>query len=220
MPPSHSFWVIVHGSVPTAFRARQREDLLPTLVQLQRTQQEVSLVWFENGRTWESPEAAREALEARRRMARERKPSWRPGGAHIDPREKYKLTRDQKRARFKERAKFHGRPPRDDDDQKADGQRPERAWKPKAAGDARRDRPWRPKGPGGSRGSRPDRPWRPKSPDGSRPEKRWRPKGPAGPGSERSWRSKAPPRPGGSRGFGGARGPRGPRGPKGPKGRS
>jgi hypothetical protein len=108
---AHSFWMIVDGTVPTAFRARSREDLLPTLRQLQRTQPEAAVVWFEAGRTWESQDAAREARELRRRAARDRKPSWRPGGAHVDPREKYKMTRDQKRARFKKRAAFDRRPP-------------------------------------------------------------------------------------------------------------
>jgi hypothetical protein len=174
MPPAHSFWVIVHGTVPTAFRARHREDLLPTLVQLQHTQPDVSLVWFESGRTWESPEVAREALEARRRLARERKPTWRPGGSHVDPREKYKRTRDQKRARFKERAKSHNGPP-------ADGETP-------------RDRPRRPGGrplfkEAGFSGSRKPvgrsgRTWKPKGPPrrGHSPGPRG-PRGPKGPKS-------------------------------------
>jgi len=135
---THSFWMIIDGAVPTAFRGREREDLLPTLHQLQRTQPGVRLVWFEAGRSWDSPEAAREARELRRRESRSRKPSWRPGGTHEDPREKYKLTRDAKRARFKKRATF--------DRQRSQGTEP-------TSGAPRSDRPY-----GGDRGQgdRPD----------------------------------------------------------------
>ena len=103
MAAPHSFWVIVDGTTPTAFRARQREDLVPTLKQLQRTQPAVVLMWFDRGQLWESPIAAREALKMKRRLRSDRGPAWRPGGSHVDPRERFKLTRDQKRARFKRR---------------------------------------------------------------------------------------------------------------------
>ena len=97
----HAFWVIVDGTTPTSFRAKQRDALVPTLKQLQRTQPAVALRWFDRGQLWDSPIAARDALKAQRRMRPDRKPGWRPGGDHFDPRERYKLTRDQKRARFK-----------------------------------------------------------------------------------------------------------------------
>jgi hypothetical protein len=93
------------GATPTAFRAREREDLVPTLVQLQRTQSNVSLKWFERNRIWTSPGEAREALLALRQRKRPRdpRPAWRPGGEHRDPRQRFELSRDQKRARFKAR---------------------------------------------------------------------------------------------------------------------
>jgi hypothetical protein len=103
MAKRFSCWVIVAGAQPTAFRARRAEDLLPTLRQLQRTQSDVRLRWFDRGRFWESPEAADEAARRRRQTQTSRGPGWRPGGEHADPRAKYKLTRDQKRARFKRR---------------------------------------------------------------------------------------------------------------------
>jgi hypothetical protein len=103
MPAPHAFWVIVDGATPTAFRSKHRDDLVPTLKQLQRTQPAVVLRWFDRGRLWDSPLAAKEALRDRRRLRSDRGPGWRPGGSHADPRERYKLTRDQKRARFKKR---------------------------------------------------------------------------------------------------------------------
>jgi hypothetical protein len=111
MPPvHHGYWVILAGMTPTSFRGRNRDALVPTLRQLQRTQKDVTLRWFENGRIYESPEHARAmAMEARRaRFAPgprkpARGPDWRPGGQHKDPRAKYEMTRDQKRARFKRR---------------------------------------------------------------------------------------------------------------------
>src|SRR5580765_1347930 len=100
MAKSFSCWVIVVGAQPTAFRARKSEDLLPTLVQLQRTQPDVTMKWFERGRFWETPEAAEQASTQRRQTSKGRGRDWRPGGTHADPRAEYKITRDEKRARF------------------------------------------------------------------------------------------------------------------------
>jgi hypothetical protein len=107
----HAFWIIVDGQTPTSFRSRQREDLLPTLHQLQRKQPQVRLLWFERGRLWATPTEAREALIVRRQAPTGRPRTWRPGGDHVDPRAKYEISRDQKRARFKARL---GRDHRDD----------------------------------------------------------------------------------------------------------
>jgi hypothetical protein len=99
----------VDGATPTAFRSRFRDDLVPTLKQLQRTQPDAALRWFYRGRFWESPEAEREAFLSRRHMSSDRGKDWRPGGTHKDPRAKYRKTRDQKRAQFKQR-RFGGKP--------------------------------------------------------------------------------------------------------------
>jgi hypothetical protein len=96
------WWVIVARQKPTAFRARQRDLLIPTLRQLQRRHPDAALKWFDRGRFWDSPAEATAALRARR--ARKRRPAdWRPGGDHKDPRARFKLTREQKRARFRRR---------------------------------------------------------------------------------------------------------------------
>jgi hypothetical protein len=102
MPRNFAYWVIVSGAHATAFRAKSADDLLPTLKQLQRTQPDVALKWFERGRVWASPEAAREAFDRLRRAPR-RDRAWRPGGEHADPRARFAVSRDEKRARFKKR---------------------------------------------------------------------------------------------------------------------
>ena len=61
MPPRYAYWTILIDSKPTAFRAREREELLPTFAQLRRTNSDVVMKWFARGRLWDSPEAEREA---------------------------------------------------------------------------------------------------------------------------------------------------------------
>jgi hypothetical protein len=104
MAPRLGFWVILAGTSPTAFRAKRRDHLLTVLYQLQRTQPDVSLKWFDRGRLWESPAEAIAALKLQRTSRRTRGPGWRPGGAHKDPRERFHKTRDQKRAQWRRRA--------------------------------------------------------------------------------------------------------------------
>jgi hypothetical protein len=98
--PRHGWWVIVARSQTTAFRAKQRETLVPTLRQLQRSTPDAALKWFDRGRFWDSPTEAADALKAAR-DAPKRPVAWRPGGDHKDPRARHELTRDQKRARYK-----------------------------------------------------------------------------------------------------------------------
>lgn len=153
----HSFWIIVDGAVPTAFRARLAEELMPTLKQLQRKQPNVALKWFERGRFWDSPEAAEAEQAARNQATRNRGKEWRPGGEHKDPRARFKLPRDEKRARWRrtQTGPFKpssppssppsSEPPRND----AEGRKPFDR-RPKPAGDAKwAKRPWRPKSQGG-----------------------------------------------------------------------
>jgi hypothetical protein len=115
MARGHAFWVIVTGSTATAFRGRRKEELLPTLHQLRRTQPDAEVRWFDRGKLWESPDQAREALKASRGRpkVKGRSRDWRPGGSHVDPRARFKRTRDEKRAQFKRRSQKHrGRPKR------------------------------------------------------------------------------------------------------------
>ena len=58
MPPRFTFWTIIIDGQPTAFRAAEREELQPTLKQLQAKNPTAVLKWFARGRVWESPEDA------------------------------------------------------------------------------------------------------------------------------------------------------------------
>mgnify|MGYP003337932694 CR=1 FL=1 len=88
------YWVIVSGGTPTSFRARDRETLLPTLVQLQRTQPDAAIKWFDGTRFFDTMDEAMARSSARDGFRRERKQDWRPGGEHRDPRAKYDVPRD------------------------------------------------------------------------------------------------------------------------------
>ena len=124
MPPRYSYWTIIAGGLPTAFRAADREELLPTFSRIRHKHPDAQLKWFARGKLWDSPESAR--LDTERRRARQptdsrgqgaRGRDWRPGGEHRDPRQKYKdakkahNTRERKR-KFERRQRFglKGRP--------------------------------------------------------------------------------------------------------------
>jgi hypothetical protein len=101
MPPRYAYWTILIDQKPTAFRARDREELLPTFNQLKRTSSDVVMKWFARGRVWESPEAERAARRTPKAPREQRGRDWRPGGLHKDP-----------RSRFHKRSKTHTKPKR------------------------------------------------------------------------------------------------------------
>ena len=83
---------------PTAFRAHEKDELLPTFNQLRRTNKDVVFKWFARGRIWESPEA--ELAAQRQPVLQEKRPrDWRPGGEHKDPRARFKKSGDEKRGK-------------------------------------------------------------------------------------------------------------------------
>lgn len=86
MPPRFAYWTILIDKAPTAFRAKDQADLLPTLQQLRRTNPDVVLKWFAHGRLWDSPEQARESRKPEPTRQEKRGRDWRPGGQHRDPR--------------------------------------------------------------------------------------------------------------------------------------
>jgi hypothetical protein len=165
MPPRHAYWTIIAGGQPTAFRAAERDELVPTLKQLQSRHPDATLMWFARGKLWPTKEAASFALrqersgEPRERRGRE----WRPGGQHKDPRDRFNVPRDVKRKRFAERLRRERReedrpPDRRPWRQKGDRLQDDRPSLPREDR-PQGDRPFRPKGP------RPhgERPFKPKS---------------------------------------------------------
>ena len=127
MPPRHAYWTILVDDQPTAFRAHDPEELLPTLNRLREKNATAIMKWFERGqlfdsrdaardaglgqgeRRWEGPRPDRDDRPPRRdgagpadRPAPERRgKEWRPGGEHKDPRQKYKDAKKAKWNRFK-----------------------------------------------------------------------------------------------------------------------
>ena len=153
MPPRYAYWTILVDEQPTAFRAALQDDLMPTFKRLRQKHPSARLVWFQNGKIWNSRLDAREAMRERGERGRagderqgglrsrqaprtspqlprtsrpldprtslrnpegklEWKPksdkparrdrTWRPGGEHRDPRQKYKDAKKAKWTRFKQ----------------------------------------------------------------------------------------------------------------------
>ena len=101
MPPRFAYWTILAGGLPTAFRAAERDDLLPTFRRIQEKHPDAEMKWFARGKLWASPEDAR---ADRDRPVEQRNRSWRPGGDHRDRRESFKTAaRERNQARRQER---------------------------------------------------------------------------------------------------------------------
>jgi hypothetical protein len=102
MPPRYSYWTILAGGLPTAFRAAERADLLPTFNRIREKHPDAQMKWFARGRLWESPADAQADLQ-RARVRRDR--NWRPGGEHRDPRQTFRTShkRDTSRRDHKPR---------------------------------------------------------------------------------------------------------------------
>ena len=161
MPPRHHYWTIILEGKPTAFRAHTEEELLPTLRQLQVRHPDAVMKWFARGRLWESQDQERAEALARRRPAGppsgDRRPrDWRPGGEHKDPRDRFKIPRDEKRRRFAENLRRERPGPPENGDRPPHQDRPvpfDRASRPPQFA-----RPPRPDRPGGGESRRPNRP--------------------------------------------------------------
>ena len=170
MPPRHVYWTIILEGKPTAFRAYTQEELLPTLKQLQAKHPDAVMKWFARGKLWHTPEEERLAFEMTR-SAERRKPTWRPGGEHRDPREQFKIPRDEKRRRFAANLRREKDGP---------ARRSPGGDKPGEGGDpGSQGRPGGPFKPGVP--PKPGGPWKPAGPP--KPRGPWKPAGPARPGS-------------------------------------
>jgi hypothetical protein len=200
VPPRFAYWTILIDDKPTAFRAREREELQPTFIQLQRKNANVVMRWFARGKLWASREAERDDFQLQRQAAlapRDRRDGgspagpperrgsdWRPGGTHKDPRDRFKKKNRPERAWSDTDRPRSNKPPR------PGGSRDQKPWKDRPAAPVS-DRPWQTK-PTGPRAQR--KPWR------ERNDRPWQNKPPSsGPGDARPRRDKPVGGPGGSR---------------------
>lgn len=112
MPPRFAYWTILVDNQPTAFRAKEVEDLAPTFNRIKEKHPSAVMMWFQGGKLWGSrQEAADAAVAARREEERKKRAAeypprdrkWRPGGTHRDPRQKYIDAKKAKWTRFKQR---------------------------------------------------------------------------------------------------------------------
>jgi hypothetical protein len=199
MPPRYVYWTILIDNKPTAFRAQDRADLLPTLTQLRRTNQDVVMKYFAHGRVWDSQEQAREA--GRPAAAREKRGrDWRPGGQHADPRARFDKNTSDKPRRDREAPSLSRNKSADSKAAPTDRRPPQphgdRPWRKDQSRSAQGSRPWQDK-PGATSGRQPwvrkpageHRPWqnKPSAPSGTRP---WQDKPRASSGERRPWRNK------------------------------
>ncbi len=90
MPPRHTYWTILFGDKPTAFRSATQEELLPTFKQIQAKHPDAVMMWFARGKLWKTEEEARAAFERPRfdrprgqlpeSQNRGQKPAWQNRG--------------------------------------------------------------------------------------------------------------------------------------------
>lgn len=93
MPPRYAYWTILIDGKATAFRAREREELLPTFNQLARKNADIVMRYFARGRLWDTPDQAQSAARSVAPQREKRSGEWRPGGKHKDPRARFKSRR-------------------------------------------------------------------------------------------------------------------------------
>lgn len=106
MPPRFVYWTIIAGGLPTAFRATEQEELLPTFQRLKEKHPDAEMKYFAQGKLWDSPVEAKAARDAARAGERPEGPprgrSWRPGGEHKDPRQKYLDQKKERNLRWRD----------------------------------------------------------------------------------------------------------------------
>jgi hypothetical protein len=140
MPPRYVYWTILAGGLPTAFRAAELEDLLPTFNRIKDRHPDAELKYFARGRLWSSAEEARK--DAADRRARDQRPDsrgrdWRPGGEHRDRRQRFIDAKKDRNLKARKRRFERSRAP--GADQSSEGPRPPRARpKPDSTPDSRR----------------------------------------------------------------------------------
>jgi hypothetical protein len=137
MPPRYAYWTILVDDQPTAFRSGSQEELMPTFKRLHQKHASAKMMWWQNGKLWNSRLDAQEAMRARGEI-----------GRRSDPRQ------DDRRRPFRPAS---GRPSERRPGPREQGEERDPAgkldWKPKGEGAApsfRKERSakpeWKPKG--------------------------------------------------------------------------
>jgi len=132
MPPRYAYWTIIAGGLPTAFRAADRDELMPTFQRIREKHPDAQMKWFARGKLWESPDAARVRRDENRGGDR------RGGRWEHDQRGQ---PADHRRAGPRPNQHPRDRPPLSDEARRAKPQR-----RPDEAGREKRGREWRPGG--------------------------------------------------------------------------
>jgi len=145
MPPRFAYWTIILDNVPTSFRTKDREEILPLFNQLKAKNPGALLKWFSGGRLWDSPEQARDVrdVEKVRRFRDERA----------------RETKEQRELEEREMRAFREKHGRAGDDAGAPSIPPHSQGRPGQDRGATRDGQERPLGAG--RPERRGRDWRP-----------------------------------------------------------
>jgi hypothetical protein len=190
MPPRYAYWTILVDNQPTAFRAGSMEDLTPTFKRLKEKHPSAVMMWFQNGKLWNSRLDAQEAMRARGERGREG--DARQGGGFRDR----KRTDPGRQERFEDRRPGDRRPT----DRRSSDHRPENPrsnerapleWKPKGSFDPAPPRRT-PEGRPAFR-EKPQRlDWKPRPKDGNRPRSTDRPRSTERPKLEWKPKSSAP----------------------------
>jgi hypothetical protein len=203
MPPRYAYWTILVDEQPTAFRAALQDDLMPTFKRLREKHPSTRLVWFQNGKVWNSRLDAQEAM--RERGERGRAGDERQGGFRSTRGPRVTRVHAPKSSRPQDPKTSRPQDPRTPRPQDPKTPRPQDPrtpagkleWKPKGEADPKpaRKLDWQPKGKlewsprgkaaGYTRTSKPQGPRtsRPQDPKTSRPQgpKTSRPQGPRTP---------------------------------------
>ena len=165
MPPRFAYWTILVDEQPTAFRASSQDDLMPTFKRLKEKNPSAKMMWWQNGKLWNSRLDAQEAMHARGEMGR-RGDVRQAGGFRDRKRQDVDGDRRDASGKLEWKPKDAGAPRRE---QKPRFAKPE--WKPKRTfGSGTDERPRRNSPREGAKSSRP-----PSAPREGKLE--WRPKG-------------------------------------------
>jgi len=133
MPPRYAYWTIIAGGLPTAFRAADRDELMPTFHRIKEKHPDAQMKYFARGKLWESQEEARDALH----RGGDRRP--RPSGGYRSGR-----PPGNDRGGRPPGADRSGRPPGADRSGRPPGA--DRSGRPSGRPEERRGRDWRPGG--------------------------------------------------------------------------